>query len=165
MAQSRHQFLQLGLYPLTESCQPGLPLGPTPFYWFGKKASSTCPYTWIVDGYHDATLDYLPRRMRFAPMPVGAIGVSYTAIATPPRIVATDIDSGDHTTDPGKKLPVPNGWMEIILLPIIRQQMTGSGLFKNEESKREIARAYGVAVGILEKAKGGGGGMVALYPQ
>lgn len=167
MAQSREQFIQLGLYPSTVTYLSGAPiiLGPTPFYWYGRKGMSQWPYTWLVEGCYDSSLDYVPRRLRFAPMPTGAIGVSYTAIHTPPRIDTHSVDNGDHQFDPGVKLPIPNGWLESIFLPIFRQQLTGSGLFQNSSAVAEIGRSYGRAVKRLEAARGGSGGIEAKYPR
>lgn len=151
-AATRAQFIQLAGYPLL-SAADGTPYG-GPFNWFVRKTHAT-PVAWFVDGFYDSTKDYLPRRIRFAPMPDMAYPVGYLAVINPPRIATADIDNGDHSTDPGVKLPIPNGWIESIYMPICAQRMTATPKFHNDSALPEIGRQYKAAVGVLKSASRG----------
>lgn len=165
-AQSREQFLRLGRYPMvTDSAGNSFPMGfGLPFWCYGQKPVAERPYTWFVDGAYLGSLDYLPRRLRVSPMPGVAQVLAYTIAACPPRFTSASITAGSPHTDPGVKIPIPNGWIESIYLPILVQQISGHELFKNREALPEIARSYKAAMARLKDASGAPGGMVAHYP-
>lgn len=135
-------FIRIGGWPLVTG-----PDGSTvgyPFFWFVRKIIAR-PITWFVQGYYDPTLDYLPRRIRFNPMPDQAYSASYVKGLVPIRISVSDIDP-----DPGTKIPIPNQWHERVFLPICRQILSGKPKFKNSGCMPEINRAYRMAIQALE---------------
>lgn len=146
-ANTRDEFIRLSGYPLVTGANGA----PYPFFWFTQKTIAR-PFVWFVEGYYDPSLDYLPHRLRFAPMPDQAYSVGFRAAINPIRITPADIDGVAHA-DPGTKLPIPNGWVESIYLPMCRQRMTGLPKFKNDGARNEIARAYARAVQILQGSK------------
>ena len=89
MANSREEFMRLGQWPLgTFGSHYG---NAWPYYLFTRKAVAAHPMSWIVEGAYDATLDYLPRRLRFSPMPSAALSVGWVSAVNPPRITAAMI--------------------------------------------------------------------------
>lgn len=165
MAQSLQDFMNIGRFPIVTGVD-GVALTATPFYLMSNKIISARPYTWILDSYYNSDLDYLPRRIRFSPMPSGALTFGYTAINNPIRVTAQNIeDAIGNDDDDAMKFPIPNGWVESILIPICRQRLTGLPTFKNEQSKPEIARANGVARNRLLNSRGAGKPIRARYPE
>jgi hypothetical protein len=68
----------------------------SPFYWFVRKSIGR-PSVAMAQGAYDSTLAYIPRRLRFAPLPDQAYPVSYRAVMGAPRYTRTDIVSGVET--------------------------------------------------------------------
>lgn len=64
--------------------------------------------------------------------------------------------TGDMTVtssdQPGKVLTMPNAWIENLLMPIFRMQMTRLPTFKNKEIRPEIERQYQMALRRLRGA-------------
>lgn len=86
MANSREEFMRLGQWPLGSF---GSHYGNAwPYYLFTRKAVAAHPMSWIVEGAYDSSLDYLPRRIRFSPMPSAALSVGWISAMNPPRITA-----------------------------------------------------------------------------
>lgn len=154
-AYTREDFMQLGQYPVVTDGDGFT--GGMPFFFYSQKPISTRPYVWFVDGAYSATLDYVPRKLRFSPMPSAPYVFGYPAMLNPIRITVLDIDDGDHVTDPGKKLPIADSKVESILLPIARQIASGYPQFHNSDAVAEIARAYKQAMGYIRDIKGQGG--------
>jgi len=150
-ATDRLMFLRLAGYPLVTNAD-GSAYG-APFFWFVRKNISR-PLTWFLEGAANSALWYLPRRIRVAPMPDQAYALGYRAAINPPRFAPTDVDTGDHTTDPGTNIPIPNGFIETIYLPICRQRLSGLAQFKNQGTLPEIGRAYKAAVAALKNSRG-----------
>lgn len=148
-------FMRLGNYPmLTDGSGMGINSGLPYFYFSVRKPISNRPLIYFVDSLYTASLDYVPRKIRFSPMPSEALSVGYRAGQNPIRIVAEDIDNGDHETDPVRKIPMIDGKVESIFMPIALQIMTRHPKFKNEEGKKEIYRSYEMAVARLQGSRG-----------
>lgn len=150
-ATTREEFMRASGYPLVTDAT-GRAYG-YPFFWFVQKAVGI-PLAWFLEGAYDATLSYLPRRIRLGPMPTQAYPLAYRAAINPPRFISTDVDTGDHTTDPNTPIPLPDSFVESIFIPICRQRLSGVPQFKNVEQKQEIARAYQQALRLLQGEKG-----------
>ena len=157
MASSAEDFSRMGGWPMVGT-PSGFAMGS--LWLFSKKTASGRILAWMSDGYYDPALNYLKRRMRFTPMPDRAMSIGFTALHNPPRIIGSQIS--DSNTD---VLPVPNTWVESIYIPICRQIMTGHGLFKSNDSKPEIARAYKAAKARLKNTRGAIADTFAKYPK
>lgn len=148
-------FMRLGNYPmLTDARGMGINSGLPYFYFNVRKPDSNRPLIFFIDSLYEPSLDYVPRKIRFSPMPNVALSIGYRVGLNPPRILAEHIDNGDHVTDPGVTLPTIDGKVESIFMPIVMQIMTSHPKFKNEAGKAEIARSYKMAVARLENSGG-----------
>jgi hypothetical protein len=152
MAQSLAEFLRMCGWPMLYGGY-AYPL------WLCRTRPMGDPLHYIVDGIHDTSLGYARRRIRFSPMPSRELSIAYTCRLNPPRISPDDITEGNT-----KPLPIADGAVERLFLPLCRQQLTGMGHFKNEEVKAEIARAYTKAVEALMDKKAARGAVYAKYP-
>lgn len=159
-ATNRTEFMRLSGYPLVTDAA-GQAYG-YPFFWFVRKNIAP-PLSWFLEGAYDATLSYVPRRIRLGPMPDQAYSLAYRAAINPPRFLTTDVDNGDHTTDPGIPIPLPDTYVESLFMPICRQRLAAMPQFKNQEQKQEIARAYQQAIKLLSGEKGQSALMTATY--
>jgi len=54
------------------------------------------------------------------------------------------------TTDTTKVVPVPNEYVESILIPVAEHHLTRSEFFRNNQSKESIAQAYRSAIALLQ---------------
>ena len=125
-----------------------------PFYLYYRKPVAR-PWTWFIDAAYDQSLGYTQRRIRFSPMPDQAYSVAYIAGMNPPRVTADDdIGVSPDYDDPVTYLPVPNGWVESILLPIALKRFSGTPAFKNSSALPEIERQFKVALQTLKDSKG-----------
>jgi hypothetical protein len=156
--QSRADFARLGLWKV----QPNAPYSLS-FWAFGEKPLGTYPNVFFVEGFYDSSLDYVKRRIRFSPMPVGQLPVAYTANSSPPRVTSDDILSGSYSNDPGAKIPMLNANVESVFLPIAMQLLTRLATFKNSEAKPEIARQFQQAINILKDSKASVGSIRGVY--
>lgn len=148
-ANDRLNFLQwLGVPLITDTS--GRAYG-SPFFYFYKRTVSR-PRAWFCEGYYDSAQGFYQKRLRIGPMPDTTYPVAYRVALSPPRYSAADIDNGDHTTDPGTLIPVPNSWVESILIPVAKQRFTCHPAFKNESAKQEIARQYKAALDIIRES-------------
>lgn len=156
----RWTFMRMSGYPLVVNAD-GTAYG-YPFFWFVQKIISR-PRFWYLEGAYTAGLAYVPRRIRVAPMPDMAYSMAYKAASAAWGIGALDIDTGDHTTDPGIQFPISDGLVESILMPICRQKLSGLPQFKNDACRPEIARAYKKANEKLSNLRGQGAPQYARY--
>ena len=106
------------------------------------------PLAWFVQGAIDFSSAYTNRRLRIAPMPDSNYKLSYRVTMNPPIYSSADLTSA------GVTFPLPNAWVESILLPIVLQRFTGSAAFKNEAARVEIGRQYKQALSILANTRG-----------
>lgn len=141
----RRSFIVNGGYPVQNYDGYGPAYWGLPFYAIAQKPDGVRPLVFFLDGNYDPTLDYIPRRIRLSPMPNCLQSLAWTSVINPLRVTAADIDNVGHT-DPGVKIPMPNGWVESLFLPIARQIGTGFPRFNNESLRPEIFRQYGVAL-------------------
>ena len=118
-----------------------------PFFFFYQKTIAR-PRCWFGESWFDPTTGPV-KRIRLGPLPDTFYPVAYRVALNPPTYVSTDIDNGDHTTDPNKIIPVTNKWVESLLLPAALQRFTAHPAFKNESAKKEIERQYAMALKIL----------------
>lgn len=154
---TRDEFLRLGQWPAITDYVGNMSVG-WPFYFYNNKPISVRPYTYFVDGAYDSTLSYVPRKLRFSPMPASHQTFSYSALMNSPRIVVADIYNGSNPlTDPGTPIPIPSGRVETIFLPIARQLASGMPQFHNKETLPQLSAAYRQALGYLKDIKSQGG--------
>lgn len=160
MANSLDEFMRVGGWPIVADINGrGISTSyPNPLFLNCRKPVGNRPYIWIQDGFYDADSAYLKRRVRFSPMPDNATVMGYVELVTPPRILPEDIHDGSEAT-----LPIPNGWVESIYLPICRQHMTGLSTFQSESAKPEIARAYRAAKARIINSTGAKASVFARY--
>jgi hypothetical protein len=78
----------------------------------------------------------------------------YSPVVATGDVTVSTSDSGAGAGDPGTIIPVPNGWVETILMPIALKRFTGTALFKNSAALPEIDRQYKLALRILADSKG-----------
>lgn len=143
-ATSRQEFVTRSGWPMWTGGYTEYPgYWNLPYWTYGQKPTG-CPLYYFTDGYFDPTLDYVPRRIRLSPMPTAADSLAFCSLINPPRITVADIDTVDHS-DPGVKIPVINGWVESLFLPIARQLNTANPRFKNDGMRAEIFRQYEMA--------------------
>jgi len=160
MAGDAEEFARVGGWPPLSGDNSSFGAGGLSQWWYGfsRKSIGNRPFAWLADAYYDPTLAYLKRRIRFAPIPTEQLSIGFTASHNPPRITADQIVEGGTAL-----LPIPNGWVESIYIPICRQLLTGHGLFTAENSKGEIMRAYSKAKARLVNSRGAKGEEFATY--
>lgn len=112
-----------------------------PFFFYARKSISR-PLWWFLESAYSSPIGYVPRRIRLAPMPDGQYAIGYRGVMTATRYQATDVDNGDHTTDPMTLLPINDMDVESTLTKILFQHMSGLPTFKNTQAVPEINRAY-----------------------
>ena len=148
-AKSRVEFYQiLGAPIATDSGMGTFPA--SPFFAFYRRIVAR-PRAWFIEGYISAT--NVARRMRIAPMPDTNYPLSYRVTINPPKYTAGDLAVVGTFADPGIAPPIPNDWVESILLPIALQRYSATPGFKNEAAKQELARQYAYARGILTNSR------------
>jgi hypothetical protein len=151
-ATDRIAFMRFAGYPLVSNTD-GTAYG-GPFGWFVKKSVGT-PIVWFVESFYNSALTYLAKRIRFAPMPDTTYAFSYRAALNPPLLATTDIDNGDHATDPGTVIALPNAWVDSIYIPLCIKRLTALPKFHNKEAIPEVERGYKTAIGTLKNASRG----------
>lgn len=155
-ATSRMEFCHMAGYPLVTGPWGGSYGGSYyPFFWWVQKPISR-PLTWFLESAYTSNLAYVPRRIRVAPMPNAAYSLSYRAGLNALRLQATDVDTGDHTTDPMTLLPISDTDVESILMRICAKGMTMLPTFKNAGAVQGIEDAYKRAVSTMQNIRGQG---------
>lgn len=143
-ATSRRDFINRGGWSMANTASL------LPYYHLGNKPTAQYPSVFFLEGFYDPTLDYVPRRLRFSPMPTEAHSVGYTVEMAAPRVTASDITDADYDDSLSAKLPIINSDIESIYLPIAMQLLTRLGTFKNADAKPEIMRQYRDAMNLLQ---------------
>lgn len=133
------------------------------FFAYGPKISGSFPRVFFLDSIFDPTLDYVARRIRFSPMPLTALSVEFTASINHPRVVASDILGPVGYADPGTKLPMIDGAVEDIFIPIFLQLCTRLSTFRNTDAKPEIFRQYTEALEDLRGRRTSVSSVMPLY--
>ncbi len=159
MTNSHEQFARLANFPMVADGLGRAVSFSSAFYLFTRKATANRPVVWIQDGQYDSAIAYVKRRVRFAPMPDQKNVVGCLFLMNPPRVIPDDLVEGN--TD---LLPIVDGAVESIYLPLCRQMLTGLSTFKSEGAKPEIARAYKAAKNHLINSQGSIGDVWARYP-
>ena len=90
ICENYEEFLRLAGYPLITDAG-GCPI-PSPFFYFIQKSVSR-PRIVYAQGAYDSTMGYVPRGLRFAPMPDVAYPVGFRVAMTAPRWTRDDIVS------------------------------------------------------------------------
>lgn len=125
------------------------------FYSFRKVVG--IPMAYYVQGAFDSNSPYTLRRMRLAPMPDGQnYEIFYNISKNPPFYSPTDIKDAQtdgEVGDPGVTFPIPNGWVESLLLPLALQRFTAMPGFLNEAAKPEIQRQFQAAKLMLSNTR------------
>jgi hypothetical protein len=83
--------------------------------------------------------------------PLGTFNTVNSASGT---VTITTTDAGNGAADPGTVLPIPNAWVESILLPVALMRFSGCAAFKNTSALPEITRQYKAAVASLRDSRG-----------
>ena len=134
-AGSRVEFLQWsGLLDVTTPHT--LPAG-TQTSNFNKQTGT--PTSYFVDAMNLGNASYT-NLLRVNPMPTSAMMVEFNTMIKPPVYVTTDIDNGDHATDPAKNVILP--FSLFFLTAFARRRLCGDGRFVNVGAKDEINRQY-----------------------
>lgn len=94
VADSLEEFLQMAGWPMVVSPDGRGDL--TPFFAFIRKSIGR-PRVALATGAYDGTLGYVPRRLRFAPLPDQNYTLAYRAAANPPKFTRDDIVSPLNT--------------------------------------------------------------------
>jgi hypothetical protein len=150
---NRMDFCRMAGYPIVTNTD-GTAYG-YPFFWLVQKSISR-PLVWYLESAYLANQSYVPRRIRVAPMPDQAYSLSYKAAMNALRLQPTDIDNGDHVTDPGTLLPIVDTDVESILMRICAKGMTMLPTFKNAAAAQGIEDAYKRAVSTMQNIRGQG---------
>lgn len=82
--------------------------------------------------------------LRVAPVPEREFRISYDMTYTPAAVVSADLINDTAV------LPVPEDFVDVILLPYVLQRWTASPWFRASDAKVEIARQYKEAHRLLE---------------
>jgi len=90
IADSREEFIRLSGWPMVVS--PGGRGDLSPLFSFIRKSVGR-PRVALAMGAYDGTLDYVPRRLRVAPLPDQNYTLAFRAAANPPRFTRDDIVS------------------------------------------------------------------------
>lgn len=151
-AGNRYELLQWAGSPLITDAQ-GLPMG-LPFFYYFKKTVSR-PIAWFCEGFNQnaSGLNYIPKRIRLAPMPDQAYPLQFRCNNNPPIFAVSDIDNGDHVTDPGTVFPITNNDLTGILMPIAKWYWMAHPRFKNEAVKPLIQTQYERAKAQLQNSR------------
>lgn len=156
----RWSFMRLSGYPLVTN--PDGSVYGYPFFWFVQKIIQR-PLFWYLEGAYQTGISHVPRRIRVGPMPDQTYQIGFKAAMNSPNIELSDIDNGDHVTDPMTFMPIQDGHVESLLFPLIAQKMTGLAQFKNDGTKAEIARGYSAALGRMRGIRAQGAPTFARY--
>lgn len=80
---------------------------------------------------------------------------NWTPIGTATGVaVVTPNFASVNTSDPGTLAPVPNAWVESILLPIALKYFSDTPLFKNDSLRPAIDENFKAALAALQNSKG-----------
>lgn len=152
---SRKDFALCAGFPLVTN-----PDGSTynwPFYWIVRKTESR-PLWWYLEPAYSSALGFVPRRLRVAPMPNGQYTIGYRIASTATRYQTSDVDTGDHTTDPMTFLPINDADVESSLMKIFVMELSELPTFKNADCLAAVERAYNRAVMKIENIHAMDGG-------
>jgi hypothetical protein len=89
-----------------------------------------------------------------AAQPQSPLGTFTPTNAATGTVTVTTTDTGGGQGDPGTVVPIPNAWVEAILLPIAIKRFSGTPVFKNDKALPEIDRAYKSALQSLKDSRG-----------
>lgn len=142
----RMTFMRLSGYPMI--CNPNGSAYGYPFFWFVQKVVSR-PLAWFLEGAYQAGINYVPRRIRVAPMPDQTYSLAFRANINPTRLLSTDLANMDFS-DPGIMIPVPDDQFESLFEPIALKQLSGKPPFKNSDALPQIEAAYLQAIATLK---------------
>lgn len=142
----RMTFMRLSGYPMI--CNPSGSAYGYPFFWFVQKVVSR-PLAWFLEGAYQAGTNYVPRRIRVAPMPDQNYSLAFRANINPTRLQLTDLQNEDFS-DPGILIPVPDDQFESLFEPIALKQLSGKPPFKNSDCLPQIEAAYLQAIATLK---------------
>lgn len=146
---SRMEFAKLAGVPLVTT--PDGFAYDWPFFWIVQKSISR-PLWWYLEPAYYSALGYVPRRIRLAPMPNAQCSLGYRIASTATRYTQADVYATPYT-DPGTLLPINDGEVESLLMPIFVKKLSELPTFKNkdcmpsilsgfQEAKAEIANVH-----------------------
>lgn len=81
--------------------------------------------------------------LHFAPLPEREYRVTFDLLVNPVNMEEIDL------SDDAYALPVPDDFVDSIVIPYVLQRWTGSPWFRNNDAKPEIGRQYKTAAGLL----------------
>lgn len=114
-----------------------------PFFWIVQKAVSR-PLWWYLEAAYSSPLGYVPRRIRLAPMPGMQLSMGFRITSTATRYLVADVMNNDFS-DPGTLLPINDGDVEELLMPIFIKKLSECPQFKNASQMPSIMAAYAEA--------------------
>lgn len=136
-----------------------------PFYFYYQKQIAR-PRAWFTDSFLDITQPQQQKRLKVGPMPDAVYSLAYRVAILPPRYSINDIyvqgDAPDYA-DPGTVVPVPNSWVESVLVPYAMRKLTRLPAFRNESVKAGISEDFKIAEGILQKASNTSGAQKTIF--
>lgn len=141
---SRMEFAKLAGVPLVTT--PDGFAYDWPFFWIVQKSISR-PLWWYLEPAYYSALGYVPRRIRLAPMPNAQCSMGYRITSTATRFTQADVyvNSPSPYTDPGTLLPINDGEVESLLMPIFVKKLSELPTFKNKDCMPNIMTAYNEA--------------------
>lgn len=146
---TREEFAMVAGFPLVTA--PDGSAFDWPFYWIVRKTDAR-PLWWYLESAYSSPLGYVPRRIRLAPMPDSLYAIGYRAVSTATRYISTDAMNNDFT-DPGILLPINDGDVESLLMPIFVKCLSGLPTFKNSATMPQIAANYKDALADLDNIR------------
>lgn len=161
----RMTFMRMAGYPLV--CNPDGTAYGYPWFWFVRKNISR-PIAWFLEPAYTVGLNFVPRRIRVAPMPDQDYPLSYKAALNPTRLGILDLVTDPNSdppilTDPGTLIPVSDDMFESIYLPIAVKKLSGKPQFKNSEALPQIAADYAEAIEALKSILPQAAARMAIY--
>lgn len=136
------------------------PLAPLQYQMRNKLTN--IPQAAYVDAIYDPASAFTPIYLQLNPMPGQAMTLTCTLRYKPPIFTSTDIDPGDHTTDPETIIPLDQ--LQTLLLPICLQKWTSHPNFLGDKMQAaEIMRAYQRAIDSLQDKQPVTGPTLANY--
>jgi len=142
MALTVHQIaLRLAKHIGVVSLDPADPSNLSPLHGPGLRQGDVEDLLACINGALQELWETMPQRVRRE-----RLG---DAEAHPPRVTAEDLGAA---SDPGRTIPMVEGWEETILLPLALYRLTAHPAFQPLKAKEEIARQARVARRLVKRS-------------
>lgn len=135
-------------------------------WWEGSYLGNSRPVGFPQECFADTTFNpaasSVPVYLRVWPMPAIAYRLEYTGKQGGPTFSTTDIDNGDHVTDPMRA--IPEQWDESIFLPVAKNIFRNSGLCTlSDQQSAALDGQYAKAIKKLQGWRPMIGSVEAVY--